>query len=58
MNGVWKVKKNILKYVLGKGSLKNSGYFPDGGGVHPHSRYFFRREILKSAYNGLIHPEN
>ena len=39
---------------------KKSGYFPDwGGGVGPHSRFFFfRREMLKSVYDGLIHPEN
>ena len=39
-------------YCLGKGSLKM------GGGVDPIPVFFFGREILKSVYNGLIHPEN
>ena len=28
-----------------------------GGGSNPF-QIFFKREILKSVYNGLIHPEN
>ena len=39
---------------------KKSGYFPDGGeGSDPiPDFFFFRKEILKSVYDGLIHPEN
>ena len=38
---------------------KNLGIFQMGGrGSTPFQIFFFRREIWKSVYNGLIHPEN
>ena len=36
---------------------KNLGIFQMGGG-DPIPDFFLRREILKSVYDGLIHPEN